>query len=204
MSSAVFPTLTGLGWNMKRTEMWKTRVQEAISGKEVRLADWTYPRHQWELTFEFLLQGTLNSRTLTDFATLSGFFNLRQGVYDSFLYTDPDDNTVTGQTIGTGDGSTTVFQLLRTFGSFIEPVLAPNTINAIKLNGVTQGGGSYSVSSTTGQITFNSAPGNGVAITADFTYYFRCRFVDDTMDFEKFMKQLYSTKSVKFISLKSG
>ena len=36
MSTAVFPTLAGLGWDVPRTEIWKNTVQENVSGKESR------------------------------------------------------------------------------------------------------------------------------------------------------------------------
>ena len=40
-----------------------------------------------------------------------GFFLQLQGQFGTFLYTDPDDNTVTGQAFATGDGSTTSFTM---------------------------------------------------------------------------------------------
>jgi uncharacterized protein (TIGR02217 family) len=199
MSNAIFPALSGLGWNVKRTEIWKTRVQEAISGKEVRIADWSFPRHQWELTYDFLR----SAPAYGELQSLLGFFDLRQGVFDSFLYGDVDDGAVTGQPLGLGDGATTVFQLVRAFGGFVEPVIAPNTVSAVYLSGVKQTGG-YSVDAASGQVSFATAPGPSVPVSADFTYYFRCRFMADSMDFEKFMSQLWLAKSVKFVSLKSN
>ncbi|HTZ79055.1 MAG TPA: DUF2460 domain-containing protein [Stellaceae bacterium] len=199
MSNAIFPALAGLGWNVKRTEIWKTRVQEAISGKEVRIADWSFPRHQWELSYDFLR----SAPGYGELQSLLGFFDQRQGLFDSFLYGDADDNAVTGQPIGVGDGVTTVFQLVRLYGGFVEPVIAPNQVSAVYLAGVRQTGG-YSVDSASGEMTLGTAPGVGVPVTADFTYYFRCRFMADSMDFEKFMSQLWLAKSVKFVSLKSS
>jgi uncharacterized protein (TIGR02217 family) len=200
MSNAIFPALPGLGWNVKRTEVWKTRVQEAISGKEVRIADWSFPRHQWELTFDFLR----SAPSFTEWQSLIGFFDLRQGAFDSFLYADADDNAITDQPIGTGDGMTTTFQLVRALGGYSEPIIAPNIVTNIKVAGVVQGGGTYSVNAATGLVTFTAAPAGGASITASFSYYFRCRFSGDSIDFEKFMSQLWSAKSIKFLSLKSA
>lgn len=42
-----------------------------------------------------------------------------------FQFVDPNDNAVVAQPVATGDGGTTVFQLVRTFGGFTEPVLGP-------------------------------------------------------------------------------
>jgi hypothetical protein len=39
-------------------------------------------------------------------------------------------------------------------------------------------------------------------VTADFSYYFLCRFYDDTMTFEEFMKNFHEASSVKFITVK--
>ncbi len=205
MSLAVFPTLIGLGWNVKHGKLWKTRSQEAISGKSARISDWVFPRHQWELSFEFLGQGTISGQVYSDLANLMGFFDLRQGMFDSWLYQDAEFNSVTDQSLGAGDGTTTVFQLLATTSAgFIEPVLAPNVVTAVKINGVTQAANTYSVNAGTGQITFTSAPGNGLPVTWTGTYYWLCQFAEDHMDFEKFMQGFWQAKSVKFLSLKSA
>jgi uncharacterized protein (TIGR02217 family) len=206
MSTSVFPTLAGLGWSVTRREVWKTRSQEAISGKETRIADWSYPRHQWSLGFDFLRQGALSGTAYGEFAQLAGFFDLRQGMFDSFLYGDADDNAVTGQAIAAGDGATTSFAFVRSFGGFVEPILAPNTVSHVYLNGVAQSPSSYTVngwgSTAPGTLVFGTPPGSGVAIAADFSFYFPCRFAADQMDFEKFMASLYAAKKVSFVSLK--
>lgn len=204
MSTAVMPSLAGLGWPVTRTPVWDTIVQQAISGKETRIAKQSYPRWKWELTYTILR----SAAAFTELQQLAGFFNSRQGMFDTFLYQDADDNSVTAQAIETGDGATTAFQLVRGFGGFIEPVLAPNTGGTINiyLNGVKQTSG-YTVSawgtSTPGVLTFTSAPGSGVAITADFTYYWPCRMSDDSLPFELFMSQYYSAKKFAFISVKN-
>jgi uncharacterized protein (TIGR02217 family) len=226
MSSAVLPTLAGLGFSVKRIPVWSTRIQTAISGKKTRIADWSYPVYQWELTYDFLRQAgtaqqvtTYNGSTYSEFATLAGFFNQRQGQFDSFLYLDPDDNTsATDQSLGVGDGATTLFQLVRVFGGYAEPVLAPNVVTNVKVNGVTKTLGSdYDVTlwnltylsgagaspNLPGMVSFTVAPPASQSVTATFTFYFPCSFLEDHMDFEKFMAPLYSAKSVKFESRKN-
>ena len=49
-------------------------------------------------------------------------------------------------------------------------------------------------------IVFDSAPGEGT-ITADFQFYFACRFTEDSMDFEKFADKLWNLQSVSFRSI---
>jgi len=230
MSNQVLSLPVGLGWSVKRSPLWKTRKQEAISGKRTTLADWPSPRWQWEVTIDFMRQAGTNQQvasfqgsTYSEFASLAGFFNLRQGAFDSFLYQDPDDNTsATDQAIGTGDGTTAVFQLQRAFGGNVEPILALNALTNVKVAGtaqtlgtasnqfnVTLWGGTYLSGGATstdnpGTIRFGSSiiPTAGQAITATFSFYFPCRFDDDALSFEKFMAALYSAKSVKFSSQK--
>ena len=235
MSTAVLALPPGLGWSVKRTSLWKTRKQEAISGKRTTLADWSFPRWQWEVTIDFMRQAGAHQQaasfagaTYAEFAGVAGFFNQRQGAFDSFLYQDPDDNTVTAQAIATGDGATVVFPLVRAFGGFVEPVPAPNLVSNVYLNGVPQpqaalgivwnyvpwpanplaplyANGVPAAGIPTGSLVFNSSghtPGAGVAIAADLSFYFPCQFDDDAMSFEKFMAALYGAKSVKFSSLK--
>ena len=49
-------------------------------------------------------------------------------------------------------------------------------------------------------VVFDSAPASGT-ITADFQFYYACRFVDDSMDFEKFADKLWNLQSVQFKSI---
>lgn len=216
MSSAVFPSLPGRAWPVKRSTIWKARTNESESGKESSFTYWSAPRWQWELTYEALRQGNRGALgAFAEFAQLAGFFNARSGSLDSFLYADADDNAVAGQALGPGDGTTTSFQLIRAFGGFVEPVLAPNAVSAVYLAGVAQSGSSYAVNgwgtSAPGTVVFNTAPGAGVAISADFSFYWPVRFgsasssgvvTTEQLNFEAFMSTLYGAKSVKFVSLK--
>src|SRR5437667_11316720 len=119
MSTSVLPTLKGKGYEVVRTPIWSTSIQQFISGKELRINNgWTYPIYQWDIPYNFLRSDATNS----ELQSLLGFYNARNGSYDSFLYADSDDNSVTSQNIGTGNGSTLTFQLVRTFGAFVEPI----------------------------------------------------------------------------------
>lgn len=117
MSDAVFPTLPGVKWNVKRTPIWKTLSEESVSGKEASVALMTYPLRCYTLSYELLRAGAL-----AELEQLEGFFNARRGRHDTFLYSDPDDNSVTEQAIGSGNGVSVSFPLVRTRGGFTEPV----------------------------------------------------------------------------------
>jgi uncharacterized protein (TIGR02217 family) len=140
MSTTVLPSLAGLGWGIQRTPVFNTVVQQAISGKETRISLYSYPRWKWELSYNILR----SAAAYTELQQLAGFFNTLLGQFDTFLYQDADDNSVTGQGIGTGNGSTSEYQLVRSFGGFVEPVLAPNNISSLYLNGIAIPAGGYS------------------------------------------------------------
>jgi uncharacterized protein (TIGR02217 family) len=162
---------------------------------------------QFTLVFDFLRDNP--AAGFDELRTLMGFFMLCQGAFGTFLFQDPSDDRVSGQQIGTGDTVRTVFQLQRTMGKtlpgggFREPIVAPNVVNAVYFNGIVQDPAVYSVDSMTGLVTFNVAPPSGLIITADYSYYFRCRFIDDSYAFENFMFRLWQLKKLTFISVRS-
>src|SRR5580704_6338067 len=165
--TAIFPALPGLGWSVTKAPRFATRIQRAVSGRELRVLDQPYPLWTWTLTY-----GVLRDQSDTrgpgglgvgysELRTLMGFFLAQQGALTPFLFDDPTDDSITGQIIGTGDGSTTAFQLVRTMGGFAEPIVAPNVVSGAYLNGVLQSPSSYSVSTGTGIVTFTAAPPAG-------------------------------------------
>jgi hypothetical protein len=130
-----------------------------------------------------------------------GFFLQLQGQFGTFLYVDPDDNTATGQAFATGDGTTTSFTMTRSLGGFLEPVGWVASIANVYLNGVAQPPSAYSLTAPN-TLVFASAPASGATVSADFSYAFNCRFLDDQMDFEEFMASLWRLESMKFRSVK--
>jgi uncharacterized protein (TIGR02217 family) len=179
----VFPTLPGLAWSVTKTPIFQTRIQRAVSGRELRALDYPYPL--WQFTVDFAVLRDAPGSGYDELHSLLGFFLQCQGAYGGFLFQDPSDNQVSGQLLGSGNASTSAFQLVRTLGGFAEPILAPNQVTAIYLNGIVQNPAGYSVDPNSGLVSFATPPANGLAITADFTFYFRCRFVDDAGGGEK-------------------
>ena len=201
MTVATFPSstaLAGIGYPIRRTPVWSTAHQQVVSGQDWPLQLWTYPRRRWQIPYDFLRVDSTKSQA--ELQTLEGFFNQVQASTLVFQYADGDDKSVTAQTFGTGDGSTTTFQLVRTWGGFVEPVFMPVTITAIYDNATPTA--AYTIGTNPGQIIFNSAPTATHALTWTGTYNWLCRFDDDSADFEKFMKQLWELKQIKFTSVK--
>ena len=118
-----------LDWTVTKAPTFQTRVQRAVSGRELRALDYPYPLWQFSLGYEFLRDNI--AAGYTELQALMGFYLSCRGAFGTFLYADPTDDKVTGQPIGTGDGSTTVFQLVRTLGGFAEPTTAPNSVSTV-------------------------------------------------------------------------
>ena len=205
--TAIFPVLPGLGWSVIKAPRFQSRVQRAVTGRELRVLDQPYPIWTWTLTYN-LLRDKWDTRGAgglgvgyDELRTLAGFFLQQQGSFAPFLFDDPTDDSITGQIVGTGNSSAAAFQLVRTMNGFDEPVTAPNTVSQLYFDGVRQSAASYTVDPATGLVTFTTPPPSGRVITADFTYYFRVRFADDTAEFENFMLQLWQLKQVKLQSV---
>jgi uncharacterized protein (TIGR02217 family) len=208
--TAIFPVLPGLGWSVTKAPRFATRIQRAVSGRELRALDQPYPVWTWTLTYS-LLRDHWDARGASgpgigydELRTLAGFFLQQQGAFLPFLFDDPTDDAVTAQPIGSGNASTTAFQLVRTMGvaaGFAEPVTAPNTVSAIYCDGVLQSPAGYTVDPDTGLVTFAAPPPAGQLVTADFTYWFRVRFADDTAEFDNFMYQLWQLKQIRLQSV---
>jgi len=190
------PFLPGLGWSVHRRPTFDTIVAPHSSGAEVRLALWQNALWEFELSYDALASNAAYPGVWTNtLQTLMGFYLARGGARGTFLFIDPDFNSMTGQGIGAGDGTTVAFSFVRTFGGQVEPVGWVTNVAAVYLAGapVTTG---WTVSGNT--ITFASPPANGVVVSADFSYGFVCRFLEDTIDFEEFMDNLWQLKSLKF------
>lgn len=196
MSNAIFPSLPGIEIHAIKTPEWSTSIQRTVSGKELRAANWSYPKWHFTVGFEVLRAGAE-----AELQTLVGFYNQRQGSFDSFLFFDPEDNSVSNQLFGYGDGVTTQYQLVRTMGGFVEPVRAISGAPTIKVNDVTSGAG-YSVNASTGMLTFTAPPADGAVLTWSGGFYFRVRFARDSADFERFLYGLWQLKKLEMVSEK--
>jgi hypothetical protein len=127
MSNQVYPVLPGLKFDVKKLPQFASLYQESVTGKDNVIALRAYPIYNFDLQYE----AVRDTAAYPEFDSLFGFFLARQGRFDSWLFNDPDDNSVTQQLIGVGDGTNTTFQLLRTLGGFTEPVYWVNTLTGV-------------------------------------------------------------------------
>ncbi|MEC4589504.1 DUF2460 domain-containing protein [Nitrospirillum amazonense] len=194
--TAIYPALPGLGYSATKKPTFSTKIATAASGRETRMAMWSAPIWEFTLTYDFLR----DTAAANELKQLLGFYLQMQGAFTPFLFQDPDDGQATAQTIAVGDGSSSSFTLVRTFGGYVEPVGGVIGGVTVYVNGTRQTSG-YSVAGNV--LTFSSPPANGAVLTADFQYAFLCRFKDDGLEFEKFAAQLWQAKQVNLISVRA-
>ena len=122
------------------------------------------------------------------FAVLD-FFEARRGKLVAFRFRDPLDHasaapgqpvTAFDQMIGSGDGTTRVFQLVKRYGlgvdAYVRPVAKPvaGTVVAA-VNGTALASG-FVADVATGAVTFATAPASGLTVTAGFQFDVPVRF----------------------------
>lgn len=168
-----------------------TDVVTLVSGAEERNSRWADSRRRFNAGY--------GVKSVADMASVIDFFEERRGRFHSFLFRDPLDNRSCApdaspgpqdQGIGTGDGIETVFQLVKRYGASFDPYDRPITKPVagtvrVALDTTEQTEGvDFTVDTATGQVTFSSPPGAGVAITAGFEFDLEVRFDTDRLDVE--------------------
>jgi uncharacterized protein (TIGR02217 family) len=116
---------------------------------------------------------------------LIAFFRARRGKAHGFRFKDWTGHKAIGQLLGTGDDAKTQFQLVKDYpsGSVIElRTITKPVVGTVKvyLDGAEQLSG-WSVDTTTGLVTFGTAPALGVEVTTDFEFDVPVRFDTDHM-----------------------
>lgn len=208
MSYQQFPgsQLVGMGWPT-RTQLYSVIVAKSESGREVRLSNYTQSYYSWSIPFGYL--NCNPNVAVADWATLLGFYDQMLGQYGPFLYDDPVDDdtsqfvnpaTPTPSQIGTGDGVTTTFQLARTFGGSSKLIYYVNSTNRaprIYINGTLDPSG-YTISST-GLVTFGSAPSSGAVVAWDGQFFWLVRFANDAIETEQIVQQYFVVKKCEIV-----
>ena len=218
----VFPTLAPLAWSRNKKPMMASKTWTSASGREVQIARAVFPT--WKFTLVYGGDSWLRDQTQnivpylpltgkTEFEHLCGLYLQCLGPYGEFYYQDPDDNSRLNQSAGIGDGLTTNFPLTFTWGQGpFNPPMALPVQGLISIDNVYFNGGSpispslYTIDASNTELQFYTAPGLypalGPTITADFHFYFRCRFDEDKQEYEEWALNLWENKTVKFQSVK--
>ena len=149
--------------------------------------------------------------TVSELRTLMGFLNGQYGQAASFLFTDPDDNYVGPALVPvalTPNVPLAELQVVNNGVTYYSPI--QRTLDGIAFEDITDLNGGITVYAngvlqTLGTNFTLNGPGLAVPgasfmgmyltwlgtpaqpVTAQFNYYFRVRFADDSLDFEKFL-----------------
>lgn len=131
-------------------------------------------------------------RSIDDLEEALMFFEARRGSITAFRFRDPFDwkscglaatPTSLDQPIGTGDGTTRIFRLAKSYGSgpeaYVRPIAKPVAGSVrIAVGGIEAPAGDVVVDPLTGVITFaqDAIPPNGAEITAGFEFDVAVRF----------------------------
>ena len=185
----------------------RTQIVELASGDEERNASWADSRRRYDVAYGI--------RRADDLAAVVAFFEARNGRLHGFRYKDWADYksalpsqamTATDQQIGTGTGSLQTFQLSKRYTSgaqtWVRTITKPvaGTIR-VALGMVEQMTG-WTVNTTTGVVTFTTAPAGGVIVRAGFEFDVPVRFDSDTLDVTLDFERLGSITSIPLLEIR--
>ncbi len=159
----------------------RTEVVELASGREARNGIWAGSRRRWDV-------GGAIAR-MQDVYELTRFFEARQGRLRGFLFRDFTDDrsgapgqivSASDQLIGTGDGNTASFQIVKRYGETARRILKPVPGSVlIAVDGVLESGFTLD---EMGVVTLSAAPANGAEVTAGYRFDCAARFDTDRLE----------------------
>ena len=163
-----------------------TEIVTLANGFEERNTPWAHSRRRYD--------AGLGLRKLGDVEALIAFFEARQGQLYGFRWKDwadyktataSDDVRYTDEVIATGDGSTTTFQLIKTYASgdqsYARPITKPvqGSVRAGVQEDELQEGVHWEIDHATGMLTFDRPPLQDAVVTAGFEFDVPVRFDTD-------------------------
>ena len=185
----------------------RTQIVELASGDEERNASWANSRRRYDVAYGI--------RRADDLAAVVAFFEARNGRLHGFRYKDWADYksalpshaiTPTDQQIGTGTGSLQTFQLAKRYISgaqtWVRTIAKPVTGTVRVALGMVEQMTGWTVDTTTGVITFTTAPANSVIIRAGFEFDVPVRFDSDTLDVTLDFERLGSITSIPLLEIR--
>jgi uncharacterized protein (TIGR02217 family) len=185
----------------------RTQVVELASGDEERNASWANSRRRYDVAYGI--------RRADDLAAVVAFFEARNGRLHGFRFKDwadhksclPSEAPGPGdQLIGTGDGTTTAFPLVKRYASGDQSwtrAIAKPVAGTVRLAlGGTEQLSGWAVDTTTGVVLVAAAPAAGVAVTAGFEFDTPVRFDTDTLDVTLDLERLGSITSIPLLEIR--
>jgi uncharacterized protein (TIGR02217 family) len=169
----------------------KTEIVAVGSGREERNARWAHSRRRYDAGY--------GVKTFAALSAVVAFFEERRGRLHGFRWRDRLDHssaapdvalTPLDQATGTGDGTTTTFQLVKTYGSIYAPYARPiekpvaGSVRVAVAGTEVTVGTAFTCDVTTGVVTFltGHVPATGAAVTAGFLFDVPARFDTDYLE----------------------
>lgn len=178
--------------------VFKTEIASLKNGKEKRNILWSQARSEYEIYYKDISKNETNQ--------VIAFFMARNGSAYGFLFKDWNDFEAKGEVIGTGDDSTTDFQLTKEYGDAqnkykrIIKKPAQDSVS-IYVDGALQSSG-YSVDYDDGVVSFDNPVPLDEVVTADFEFDIPVRFESDFLIAKNDSFSKSTIKSFKLIELK--
>ena len=160
-----------LGREAEVTPGFSTAILTSAGGREARNAAWAEARTTYDVG--------PGLRSAEDMATLLSFFRARLGPARGFRLRDPFDSSATDEAIGTGDGTTRRFALLRHYGDQPRRITRP-VAGSVSVRVAGRGVTGFVVEPG-GWLLFDTAPVAGAAIAASFAFDVPVRFAEDRL-----------------------
>jgi len=177
---------------------FSTDIVTTESGHERRNSNWRVARARYNVAH--------GVKTNIQMEELIAFFRARKGRAYGFRFKDWSDYAATSEQLGIGDGSTTIFKLVKHYASgndtHMRRITRPKPDNfTLYINEVVQASG-YSLDSTSGIVTFDTAPAISDIITADFEFDVPVRFDTDSMDASLDAYGIHSWNNIPLIEIR--
>ncbi|KQP34306.1 glycoside hydrolase family 24 [Methylobacterium sp. Leaf102] len=166
----------------------RTEIVTLGSGDEERNSLWRHSRRSYNAGQAL--------RTAADVALVLAFFEERRGQLYGFRWKDPFDHASclvgvgpapADQAIGTGDGATRTFQLVKSYGGAFAPYLRPirkPVAGSVRIAaaGVELAPSAFRLDATTGLVTLTVPPAVGAKVTAGYVFDVPVRFATDRIE----------------------
>ncbi|WP_339715703.1 DUF2460 domain-containing protein [uncultured Sneathiella sp.] len=180
---------------------FSTTVQILNSGFEQRNINWAQARREYTVD--------ISPSRGAEWTAVLDFFHARRGRAYGFRLKDFSDFTMAEQSIGTGDGSTTAFQIFKRYidddalappyDRELKKIVAGSVSVAVAASPMASG---WSVDDTTGILTFDAAPAVDADITVACEFDVPVRFDTDLMQAAIPGPDVHHWQSVKLVEVR--
>jgi len=192
-----------LGREAEVTPEFSTAIVTSAGGEEVRNAGWAAARTSYDVG--------PGIRSESDMAALLGFFRARMGPARGFRLRDPfDSSSANGggdpgpldQVIGTGDGVTSRFALVKSYGEASRRITRP-VAGSVRASVAGRETTRFAVEDA-GWIAFDTPPPAGAAVTAGYRFDVPVRFTEDRLSVTRATFLAGSAQSVPLTEIRES